>query len=136
MKTHYILGLLASIAFITNVTAQTKVQVPVKAYETFGNPPTGFEVNATSGREDDRNINSNLSYVWFGGKVTNNTGTTRKYTLTIAFFDAKGNELGGENLEGTVKSRDYHNLPEVKTVMKADLVKKIYSAKYVLVLKP
>lgn len=137
MKPHLLL-LLTALACAT-ATAQTnpKISVPVQAYTepTYKNPPMGFEVNATSFRELNRDKDSDLSWVWFGGKITNKTSREAYYVLAISFFDAKGNDLGGKTFKGSVKAQDHVIVPEERTVMKASLVNQVYTAKYLLVVK-
>lgn len=136
-NTHPLLiSLAAAIAVTCTAVAGTKISVPVQAYElkNNANPPAYFEVNATAARDSETDRYSK-SWVWFGGKITNKTGADARYKLSISFYDAKGNDLGGTTFTGVVKARDYINLPEKDTVMDATAVKQIYTAKYLLVIK-
>lgn len=87
MKITPLIALAATFLATVSVKAGTKISVPVMAYEFNGykNPPAHFKVNAYSSRELDKDTSSTLSWVWFGGKIANQTSSDARYELTVSF---------------------------------------------------
>ena len=131
MKNPRLTTLAAAIAVTCTAVAGTKTTVPVQPYEAknYTNPAANFEVNATSAWDLEK------SAVWFGGKVTNKTGSDAQFDLIVSFFDASGNGVAGTTFTGTVKGRDSINVPEKQIQLDISRVKEIHTAKYLLILK-
>ena len=109
--------------------AGVKSNVPVQPLSS-STTPAQIEVNATAARE--LKAGYDLSWVWFGGKVTNRTSKPIKFKLQIYFVDANGSELGSETLSGTAAAGAAVTIPESRSVMATSAVRQIYGARYVL----
>jgi hypothetical protein len=124
----------AFVALLTLSAAATthagvKSQVPVQPL-TSTTTPTQIEVNATAARE--LSTKDDLSWIWFGGKVTNPTSKPIRFKLEIFFVDGNGSELGSETLSGYVAAGASTTVPETRTVMETSAVRQVFGARYVL----
>lgn len=115
---------------VTNSThAGVKSQVPVQPLYS-STTPTQIEVNATAARE--LSTKDDLSWVWFGAKVTNRTSAPIRFKVEIFFVDGNGSELGSKTLSGSAAAGASTTVPETRTVMATSAVRQVFGARYVL----